>query len=569
MARKSSVVGVVGLGSLGEPLLRLLHAAGHEVIGIDHELDVLVRVERRLKAAGADGGYTLTNETAALARADVVVEAVAEDLAAKSHVLRRLNSVCPGHTVLVTTTASLPLPHLAIASGRPQRTMGLRLLRPPAPGGSAEAVRTAMTEGGAAAALAELMRDLGLEPVALGAGPARQAVELVYASLNRAVALVEEGYAGQEAVDTAMRLGCGLPAGPLRLLDEVGLDGVHATLTELYARTGNDAFRPAPLLTAMVRGGDLGRKSGQGFYRYGEDGTPREAPGADGADEPAPVIGRVGVLGSGTMGRGIAEACAAAGVPTVLVARGDEKARLAAEAVEASLTKAVRRGRIHPERKAEALRLLDATGDFGALADCDLVVEATAEDLALKRSLFARLGSVCRPGALLATTTSSLSVTTCTEPADRAGDVLGLHFFNPAPVMKLVELVRTPTTGAAAARAARAFCDRLGKVTVECPDRAGFIVNRLLFPYLADAVRLLERYGTGIEELDAAVRHGFGYPMGPFTLLDSVGLDVSLAILRRLDEEFPGAGCEPPAALEQLVARGFLGRKSGQGFRRP
>ncbi|MFD5340675.1 3-hydroxyacyl-CoA dehydrogenase family protein [Streptomyces hawaiiensis] len=576
MTQKPSVIGVVGLGAVGEAMLRLVADAGYTAVGVDRELDVLARVERRMKARSGGhtwdkDGCTLTNDTALLARADVVIEAVDEDLATKVDVLRRLHSLCPNETVLLSTTASLPLPRLAIASGRPERTGGLRLFRPPVVGGAVESVFTSMSLDDAISTVEQLVAQLGLAPTAVGTHAGPLATELVYASLNRAVALVEEGFVPAQSVDTAMRLGCGLPAGPLQLLDELGLDGVHAHLSELWARTGDDAFRPTPLLTSMVRGGALGRKSGEGFYRYDDEGRAYPGGGTDGAGSDAPgaqPVARVGVLGSGTMARGIAEVCAVAGLRTTLVARSEEKARRALDSVDASLTKAVRRGKVTPDQKAGALAVLDGAEDFGALADCDLVIEATAEDLPLKRSLFARLGSVCRPGALLATTTSSLSVATCTGPADRPGDVLGLHFFNPAPVMKLVELVRTPDTGDQVMAAARAFCDQLGKVAVECPDEAGFIVNRLLFPYLADAIRLLDRYGVDIKELDDAVKGGFGYPMGPFALLDSIGLDVSLAILRCLHKEFPDGGNEPPAAIKELVTCGFLGRKSGQGFRR-
>ncbi|MET9484023.1 3-hydroxyacyl-CoA dehydrogenase family protein [Streptomyces sp. NPDC006638] len=601
MARKTSVVGVVGLGSVGEPLLRLLNRAGYDVVGVDRELDVVAAVDQRMKADGpggsdgsggpggsdgsggpeiADrpGAYRLTNDTAALGSADLVIEAVSEDLAVKSHVLRRLNSVCPDATVLVSVTASLPLARLAIASGRPGRTLGLRMLRPVRAGAAVEAVPTSMSESDALAVLAELLATAGLTPGSLGGPPGRAATDLVYAFLNRAVAMVAQGYAGREAVDTAMRLGCGLPVGPLELLDDIGLDTAHAVLSDLHSRTGDARFLPAPLITSMVRGGALGRKSGQGFYPYDKEGgrlaagTGSGGTGQDGgaaAAEPGVAVGRVGLFGSGTMARGIAECAALAGVSTVLVARSPEKARLAMAAVEASLTRSVRRGRIHADDKARALSLLESTHVTAALGDCDLVIEAAAEDLVVKRSLFASLGSVCRPGTLLATTTSSLSVEHCTQVSGRGGDALGLHFFNPAQVMRLVELVRTPATSDHSMAVARAFCDRLGKTVVECGDRAGFIVNHLLFPYLADAVRLLDRADAGIEEIDAAVRRGFGFPLGPFTLLDGIGLDVSLAILRRLHLEFPENGCEPPVALEQLVAQGCLGRKTGAGFTRP
>lgn len=284
----------------------------------------------------------------------------------------------------------------------------------------------------------------------------------------------------------------------------------------------------------------------------------------------APVgrpVHTVAVLGSGVMARGIAEVTATAGHPTVLVARSPEKAEIALAAISDSLTRAVRRGRMTPGQKAAALPLLSSATDLEAAADCDLIVEAVAEDLDVKRQLFTRLGASAKPEAILATTTSSLSVTACAEAAGRPADVVGMHFFNPAPVMRLVELVRADGTCDEALAGARAFATGLGKTTVACPDRAGFIVNCLLFPYLVAAVDLLQRPGTDIEAIDTAVQNGYGYPMGPFALLDTIGLDVSLAIQHRLYDQLDRPEQKPAALLENFVADGALGRKNQRGFR--
>ncbi|WP_240510004.1 3-hydroxyacyl-CoA dehydrogenase family protein [Streptomyces malaysiense] len=567
----------MGLGSVGEALLNLAAATGCPVVGVDRDPVVIARVEQRLKRtdAGERGrsvSWKLSADITALADAAVVVEAVAEDPGAKRDVLRRLRQVCPPDTAVLTTTASLPLLPLAAAAGCPERIAGLRLLRPPAVGGCAEVVRTSLTSDETGELAERLVTAIGLERAALGHRASGFAARLVHLYLNRAAAMVEEGFASPGDVDTAMRLGCGLPSGPLELIDELGVDEVHGRLESHWRRTGAEAFRPAPLLTSMLRGGTLGRKTGQGFHRYDDGDLPGERTADElrrtGSPSSGEPVRHVGVFGSGTMARGIAEVCAASGLRTTLVARGTDKARDAATAVEASLVKAVRRGRITPALKKDALAALTTTDDVSALAGCDLVVEAVAEDLDVKRGVFARLGAVCRPGAILATITSSLSVADCTAPADRPAETLGLHFFNPAPVMRLVELVRTPDTAAQVADAAREFCAGLGKVPVACPDRAGFIVNRLLFPYLTDAVRLSDDAALDVVELDTAVERGFGYPMGPFTLLDTIGLDISLAIMERLHAEFPGAGCEPPALLRELVDEGCLGRKSGRGLRR-
>ncbi|MEU3737551.1 3-hydroxyacyl-CoA dehydrogenase NAD-binding domain-containing protein [Streptomyces sp. NPDC032198] len=573
------VIGVAGLGSVGESLLRMLYSGGYEVIGIDSDPAALARVDERLKAirsaapvARPADGPTLSDDVALLGRADLVVEAVPENLAVKKRLLREFDAVCEPSTVLVTTTSSLPLTQLAVASGRSARTIGLRLLAPPRPGGSVEVVRTAMSSAAAVSALDEVLEGLDLERTAFGARPAADATELVHAFLNRAVALLDLGYADQHSIDTALRLGCGLPAGPFEMLDRIGWETIRSSLAELYANTGNEAFRPAALLEKSAGTASGGRATGRGFHSYDELGArvvpaPRNGDGEDGGLNDVQHIGRVGVLGSGAMACGIAEVMVTAGLPTVLVARSRAKADRARDVVAESLVRAVRKGRISPSRKDAALSLLRSEQDLTALGDCDLVIEAVAEETDLKRSVFARLGQVCQQGALLATTTSSLSVADCADSSGRGSQVLGLHFFNPAPMMKLVELVRTPATSEQTVATARALCARLNKTAIVCQDRTGFIVNHLLFPYLADAIRLLDHPHADVEEIDAAVERGHGFPMGPFRLLDVIGLDVSLAIMERLHKEFVTPDFAAPPLLRDLVADGCLGRKSGQGFR--
>jgi 3-hydroxybutyryl-CoA dehydrogenase len=267
------------------------------------------------------------------------------------------------------------------------------------------------------------------------------------------------------------------------------------------------------------------------------------------------------------MATGIAEVFAKAGCPVTLVARSAEKAERARAALAASLDRQVSRGRLDAGRRDRALALVTAADSAAALAGADLVVEAVAEDLAVKRRLFAELDAVCRPGAVLATTTSSLPVVEIAAATKRPADVVGMHFFNPAPVMRLVEVVRTVLTSDDTHATVRAVCARVGKHAVDCGDRAGFIVNALLFPYLNSAVRMVEENYASVEDVDAAMRLGGGYPMGPFELLDVVGLDVSLAIERVLHREFRDPGLAPAPLLEHLVSAGCLGRKTGRGFR--
>jgi 3-hydroxybutyryl-CoA dehydrogenase len=560
------VTGIVGLGTVGEAFLRVAHQAGHRIVAVDTDPDALVRVGNRRKAVTTDAAESVvfTHEVTELTDAGLVIEAVPDDLAVKIDVLRRIGEV--SQAPVLTTTAALSVPHLAIASGHPETVAGLRFLVPPGPGGAVEPVSTALTSPAAESAVDALINGLGLTRVEIGAGPAADATALVMAYLNQSVAFLDTGHSTRDDIDTAMHLGCGLPAGPLHLLDTIGLDTAHATLTRLHRQTGDASFAPAPLLTHLVDSGRLGRKTGEGFYLYDEGGRSVRDESGDPVTTGRPVH-TVAVIGSGVMARGIAEAAATGGHPTLLVARSEEKAETALAAIAESLTRAVHRGKISAQQKAAALPLLAPATDLRAAADRDLIIEAVTEDLDVKRSLFSRLGAVAKPGAILTTTTSSLSVTACAQASGRPVDVVGLHFFNPAPVLRLVELIRTDDTADDVFAGAQAFTTSLEKTTVTCPDRAGFIVNCLLFPYLGAAVNLLQRPGTDIEATDTAIQKGFGHPMGPFALLDTIGLDVSLAIQHRLYEQLGHPEQKPASLLKALVATGALGRKNRRGFR--
>jgi 3-hydroxybutyryl-CoA dehydrogenase len=267
------------------------------------------------------------------------------------------------------------------------------------------------------------------------------------------------------------------------------------------------------------------------------------------------------------MARGIVEVFARAGFDVLLVTRGAEKIAAVTGAVTTSLEKAVQRGKTTEADRDAALARITGSTSLDDLRDVDLVVEAVVEELTVKQALFANLDEICRPGAVLATTTSSLPVIECAAATSRPRDVVGLHFFNPAPVMRLVEVVHTVSTGDDVVATALDVVRRAGKHAVRCGDRAGFIVNALLFPYLNDAVKMVAGNYASPDAIDLAMKKGCGYPMGPFELLDVVGLDVALAIERQLYLEFREPGFAPSPLLEQLVTAGYLGRKAGRGFR--
>ncbi|MEO7398345.1 MAG: 3-hydroxybutyryl-CoA dehydrogenase, partial [Ilumatobacteraceae bacterium] len=265
-------------------------------------------------------------------------------------------------------------------------------------------------------------------------------------------------------------------------------------------------------------------------------------------------ITTVGILGSGIMGSGLAEVVARAGHTVIVRSRTGGAAEAMVAAIAKALTKQVDRGKLAAGERAAILARVSATDDLGALADCDLVIESVVEDLAVKRDLFSALDRVVQPAAILATNTSTLPVVDLAVATNRPDQVCGIHFFNPAPAMKLVEIVRPLTASDATIAAATAFAVTCGKETVEVKDQAGFIVNALLFPYLNNAVRLAEQGAASVADIDTAMKGGCNFPMGPFALLDLVGLDTALSILDALYDEFRDAHFAAVPTLRRMVA---------------
>ncbi len=279
-------------------------------------------------------------------------------------------------------------------------------------------------------------------------------------------------------------------------------------------------------------------------------------------------IRKVGVLGCGLMGSGIAQVAASAGFETVVKEVSTELLDKGFAGIEKSLAKFVEKGTITAEQQKQTRERLSGTTTFKDLAECDIVIEAIIENLDEKRKTFAELDSICRPDAIFASNTSSISITemmTATS-AERQKRFIGLHFFNPVPLMKLVEVVRTILTDEHVYEQAIEFSKRLGKVPVRADDKTGFIVNRLLVPYLLDAVRALEEGVGSIVDIDNAMKLGCGYPMGPFTLGDFVGLDTTYYIAEIMFNEFREKRFAPPPLLKRMVLAGLYGRKSGKGF---
>jgi 3-hydroxybutyryl-CoA dehydrogenase len=590
MAREFSKVAVVGLGTMGAGIVEVFARNGIDVVAIEvdeaavekgrgvlqHSTD---RAVSRGKLSSEDQAALhsrvhFTSSMDDVSDCQLVIEAVPEHLDLKKEVFAKLDAVVGPDAILATNTSSLSVTEIAVATSNPKRVVGMHFFNPAPVLQFVEVVRTVVTEDEVFEDVKALAQRLGKQPVVVGDKAGFIANALLFGYLNHAVAMYESRYATREDIDAAMKLGCGYPMGPLALMDLIGLDTAYEILDTMYKQGRDRLHAPSPILKQMVSAGLKGRKSGRGFYTYAEPGSSQlvddaltpSAQGPSTAAQPR-TVRTVGVVGSGTMATGIVEVFAKAGFDVTYVTRSQPKVDAVTAAVTKSLEKAVQRGKLTEEDRDEALRHLTGSTSLEDLADVDLVIEAVVEDLAVKRALFENLDEICKPGAVLATTTSSLPVVECAAATSRPQDVVGMHFFNPAQVMKLVEVVHTVSTAPDVVATAQDVCSRVGKHVVTCGDRSGFIVNALLFPYLNDAVKMLEASYATTDDIDTAMKTGCGLPMGPFELLDVVGLDVSLAIQRELYLEFRERGFAPAPLLEHLVTAGYLGRKTGRGFR--
>jgi 3-hydroxybutyryl-CoA dehydrogenase len=588
VAREFTKIGVVGLGTMGAGIAEVFARNGLTVIAVDRDDAAIARGRGHLehstgravargKLAESDqaellGRISYDTELKALADVDLVIEAVPEQLELKKAIFATLDGIVGPDTILATNTSSLSVTQIAVATQRPGKVVGVHFFNPAPVMKLVEVVRSVVTEPEVVADIEAFVASVGKTDVTIGDRAGFIANALLFGYLNHAAAMYESRYASREDIDAAMRFGCGLPMGPLALIDLIGLDTAAEILETMYAQSRDRLHAPTPIFKQMITAGLLGRKTGRGFYSYDGQDSPNVVadaitplPGA--AAQGARPVAKVGVVGSGTMATGIVEVFAKAGYSVTFVARSPEKVAKVQAAVDKSLNRAVEKGKLTQAQRDAALANITGATTPDGLSDVELVVEAVAEDLALKQGVFAELDRICKPGAVLATTTSSLPVVAIAAETSRPADVIGIHFFNPASVMKLVEVVSTVSTAKDAEATALDVCAKLGKVAVRCGDRAGFIVNALLFPYLNDAVKMLEAHYATSEDIDSAMKVGCGYPMGPFELLDVVGLDVSLAIERVLFEEFREPGWAPAPLLEHLVTAGRLGRKTGKGFR--
>jgi 3-hydroxybutyryl-CoA dehydrogenase len=506
-------VGVVGLGTMGAGIAEVFARGGLDVVAVEVSAEALERgratltgstdravARGRLSAEGRDellARIDLSVGLSALAGVDLVVEAVPERLDLKRPLFAELDRVCRAEAVLATNTSSLSVTEIAVASGRPERVLGMHFFNPAPVMRLVEVVRTVVTDESVVAIVQDLCARLGKTAVTVGDRAGFVANALLFGYLNQAIAMVESRSVAREDLDAAMRIGCGLPMGPLALLDLIGLDTAYEILETMYDRGGRDRrHAPASLLRQMVTAGLLGRKTGTGFYTYQRPGSSvvvpdDRTPSAEQSIVDASPVATIGVVGTGPAADALVELCARGGYAVTAAAPSS------------------------PDRVAGADLILVAVSSASAVAP---VAAATG----------------------------------------RPGETVGAHPCRPVgrDQPALLEVVTTVLTTPETVAAARSVAGRLELHPLVCQDRAGFVVDALVAPYLNDAVRMLEARYASAADIDHAMTLGCGYPVGPCAQLDALGLEVVLETLRAMHRSSGEPGFAPAPLLEHLVAVG-------------
>lgn len=580
-------VGVAGIGTMGSGIAIVTARAGYETIVLDKDEAVLTngqaRIERFFSSSVEKGKMTEERKKAALSglrtttcaedlrECSIVIEAVFEDVNIKKRLFSELGTICPKETLFLTNTSTLSVTSIASGSPRPERVVGMHFCNPAPLMRLVEVSKALQTSEASYREAMEFAGILGKIAVTTRDTPGFIVNLFLIPFTNDCLRLLESGAAGTGDIDTAVRLGLGYPMGPFQLLDIVGLELFESVSLSMYSQFKDPRYATPPLDRRMIDAGWLGMKAGKGFYEYREKGmfgatSGGQGPAAGGRPAAESGIKKVGVIGAGTMGSGIAQVCAQKGMAVTVY---EPKAALVKKGIgriSNFLSEGVKRGKVTEEEKKAVLKRIGGATRFADLRACDMIIEAVFEDMALKKKIFAQADKVAGPGAILATNTSCLSVTEIASATKRPDRVLGLHFFNPVPLMKLVEVVRGLETSDEVFSSGMSFAASLNKMPVACTDSPGFIVNRVLCPYLNQVV---QAYNDGLaskEDIDTACELGLGYPMGPLKLLDLIGLDVHLFIAEAMFKVLNEKKYAPPPLLRKMVLAGRLGRKTGHGF---
>lgn len=539
MAADIITVGVVGLGTMGAGIAEVFARAGLTVIGVEGTPELAERgasilrasTDRAVKRGKLDEAaqqalldrVTVTTDYADLAAADLVVEAVPEIMQLKHEVFGRLDEVVRPDAVLASNTSSLSITEIAAGTRHPGRVVGMHFFNPAPVQLLVEVITTPTSDPAAVEAVRALAEALGKRPVVVGDRPGFVANYLLFGYLNSAMRMLEQGHVSREDLDTAMRVGAGLPMGPLTLMDLVGLDVCHHIGEVIYGHSRSQLHAPSSMLQRMVTAGLLGRKSGRGFYTYEKPGSGTVVDDELTPDQPGPEDApqSVGIVGAGALAEELHQRLQEAGVTVTHVP--------------------------------------DASGDLSELGDVQLVIEAQAEsedpdeDELTGRDvddLFTELGEVTTPGTLLATV-NTYSAVALAAISGRPEETVVLRVHTPTANGQVIEIGRTHVTSDRTLAALRALVSKVGAHPVVCKDRTGLVVDALLVTYLNDAVRMLDEGYATVEQIDTAIRYGLAYPAGPFATIDQIGADEVLAVAEEL---YSGtAGYQPHLAPSPLL----------------
>ncbi len=588
---KPQKVGVVGLGTMGSNIAIVCARGGKETFVFEADEAALASGMGRIRSfldAGVQKGKTSMDERDAILRriqaagalsgmagCDLVIEAITEDQAEKNRLFRRLDAILDEDAIIASNTSTLSITNMGAASGRPAKTIGTHFCLPAALNKLVEVAPGLLTSDETTSATMAFLEEVGQTPVKVKDWPGFVLNYFLVAFQNDCIRLVESGYATPADLDAGVRLGLGYKMGPMRLLDIEGLD-IHRTVSlSLYEQIKDPRYVPPPLVDRMIDAGHLGAKTGKGFYAYKsagvfgvvemEEDAGRERDVSEGQPL-ADAVKKVGVVGVGAMGSGIAQVCAASGLEVVAVEVNPNALEAGLNRIQGNLEGAVKRGKMDENQKQETLARLSGSTDLDTLAECDLIIEVIVENLDAKLALFEKLGKIAKEGAIIASNTSCLSVTSMAARTPHPERVLGLHFFNPPYAMRLVEVVEAVQTAPEITQFGLAFCERIGKTPIPVKDRPGFLVNRLLVPYLNHAAQAFDDGLAESESMDKAISMGLGHPMGPLTLIDLVGVDVQTFVANSMGEELGEARFYAPPILRRMTAAGWLGRKTGKGF---
>ncbi|GAA1177667.1 3-hydroxybutyryl-CoA dehydrogenase [Ornithinimicrobium humiphilum] len=552
--REISTVGVIGLGTMGAGIVEVFARGGLTVVGVETTQEFADRGRAILQAstdravargkldeagqAEILGRITISTDLNDLAEADLVVEAVPEVMSIKHDVFGTLDGIVAQDAVLASNTSSLSITEIAAGTAHPERVVGMHFFNPAPVLKLVEVITTVRSDQAVVDGVVELSRRLGKKPVVVGDRAGFVANYLLFGYFTSALRMLEQGHVSREDLDTAMRVGAGLPMGPLTLVDLVGLDVCHHIGEVIYGHTRSPMHAPSAMLGRMVTAGLLGRKSGRGFYTYAKPGSGQVVPDELTPAEAAPSgVTSVGVVGDGALAEELVERLENGGYAVVHVSEADDSDALAALAGVGVVIEA---------------QDLEAEVDLDDLEDDD-ELEIPGRDI---DDLFAELGEITGPDTVLATVNSAAAVA-LGALSGRPERTLVMRVHAPTGNGQVIEIGRTTATDDAAVAVLRELVTKVGAEPVVCRDRAGLVVDALLVPHLNDAVRMLDEGYADVEDIDTALQYGLGYPAGPFAMIDAIGADEVLAVCEELSSGsagLPREAVEPsPLLVEHVI----------------